>query len=63
MVTQHRERVHQSRMDIAGSRRHQFCCGAQVHARSRPMADDVDLMQVAQDLPGLSGAALAAQGY
>ncbi|KAK9845482.1 hypothetical protein WJX81_007602 [Elliptochloris bilobata] len=29
-----------------------------VHARSRPMADDVDLMQVAQDLPGLSGAEL-----
>ena len=38
------------------------CGGAQVHARSRPMADDVDLMQVAQDLPGLSGEALAFSG-
>ncbi|KAK9792719.1 hypothetical protein WJX73_003140 [Symbiochloris irregularis] len=30
-----------------------------VHARKRPMAPDVDLMQVARDLPGLSGAELA----
>jgi len=29
---------------------------AQVHARTRPLADDVDLMQLARDLPGLSGA-------
>ena len=27
----------------------------QVHTRNRPMADDVNLTQVAQDLPGLSG--------
>ena len=40
-----------------GSCQREPCCGAQVHARSRPMADDVDLMQVAQDLPGLSGTA------
>ena len=33
-----------------------------MHARSRPMADDVDLMQVAQDLPGLSGKTLAFSG-
>ncbi|KAL3161042.1 hypothetical protein ABBQ38_009425 [Trebouxia sp. C0009 RCD-2024] len=30
-----------------------------VHTRNRPMADDVNLSQVAQDLPGLSGAELA----
>ncbi|KAL0050459.1 hypothetical protein WJX82_011563 [Trebouxia sp. C0006] len=30
-----------------------------VHTRNRPMADDVNLVQVAQDLPGLSGAELA----
>lgn len=30
-----------------------------VHVRNRPMADDVNLEQVAQDLPGLSGAELA----
>ncbi len=29
----------------------------QVHTRNRPMADDVNLAQVAQDLPGLSGEA------
>lgn len=27
----------------------------QVHTRKRPMADDVNLAQIAQDLPGLSG--------
>ena len=27
----------------------------QVHFRKRPIADDVDLMQLARDLPGLSG--------
>ena len=31
----------------------------QVHARNKPLAADVDLMQVARDLPGLSGAELA----
>ncbi|KAK9817111.1 hypothetical protein WJX72_009705 [[Myrmecia] bisecta] len=30
-----------------------------VHARNRPLAEDVDLMQLARDLPGLSGAELA----
>ena len=30
-------------------------CLVQVHARKRPMAADVDLMQIARDLPGLSG--------
>lgn len=31
----------------------------QVHARKKPLRDDVDLRQLAQDLPGLSGAELA----
>ncbi len=31
----------------------------QVHARNKPIAEDVDLRQIARDLPGLSGAELA----
>ncbi|WP_199424343.1 ATP-dependent metallopeptidase FtsH/Yme1/Tma family protein [Actinotalea solisilvae] len=31
----------------------------QVHARSRPVADDVDLVQIARQTPGMSGADLA----
>jgi cell division protease FtsH len=31
----------------------------QVHAKGKPLAPEVDLMQVARDLPGLSGAELA----
>lgn len=31
------------------------CQPLQVHTRNRPMADDVNLSQIAQDLPGLSG--------
>ena len=30
-----------------------------MHARKHPLADDVDLLQLARDLPGLSGADLA----
>lgn len=30
----------------------------QIHARKHPLADDVDLRQLAKDLPGLSGAEL-----
>lgn len=33
--------------------------GAQIHARGKPLDADVDLEQVARDLPGLSGAELA----
>lgn len=33
--------------------------GAQIHARGKPLEADVDLEQVARDLPGLSGAELA----
>ena len=36
-------------------RRRLFLHDLQVHTRNRPMAEDVNLAQVAQDLPGLSG--------